>query len=581
MRIVLQIVTKPNSNSSTLAAASILIAMLLISACQRSQPSATQIQSFIEGYQIAHDYKVGSMDYDVSPENNGESGTIRVSGKLELREPLYVEDLGAKAFRKRVATMLRRNRFSEREINHEIYDRVIRATARVAGRDNEYHTFLKEEYAPGYAINFSADLRYTQSSRGYKLDGLVNHPKLQGSRMVKFTNPIVDDTKLVERAVKAVLDEQARYREMMKASSAVLNRLWDAEHGLVVWNRKLPYLGNENLSPIELNQLQEFREWRGVYRISNIKPIQFNTPHASNFFELGRYTTEGVATCLRQTGFARELSYPKSRFEEYCEFGEQYPVQVHVASVLNKTNEFEASVEFKIGEVSSGEMIFAAPYFQREDNEVGRYSDQLRLIFLTNPFDLQAHNRPAFQVVSASSNDDELLRLQYTGSTDYAAADADQALAESSATPTSTVIHAVASEASSTEERNPNADQALEPDTPEASNAPLTQVELVKAIQLELKRLKIYSARIDGIAGEQTFWAMGYVQKQLGVSNIAKPSQEFLELLRNTPVTAIPAPAEPYAAKAPEPEQEKKKKTLGSWFSGLFKKKDKSKDASE
>ncbi|GGZ95971.1 hypothetical protein GCM10008090_00190 [Arenicella chitinivorans] len=577
MRSVLLIVTNSNLNSPIFALALFLFAALFLSSCQRSQPSPAQIQSYVEGYQVAHDFKVASMDYDVSPEGDGGSGTIRVSGKLELREPLYVEDLGSKNFRKRVATMLRRNRFSEREINHEIYDRVIRATARVPGRENEYYTFLKQEYAPGYAINFSADLRYTQSSDGYVLDGLVNHPKLQGSRMVKFTNPIVDDTKLVERAVKAVLDEQARYREMMKASSAVLNQLWDAEHGLIVWNRKLPYLGNENLSAVELTQLQEFREWRGVYRISNIKPVQFNTPHASNFFELGSYTTEGVATCLRQTGFARELTYPKSRFEEYCEFGEQYPVEVHVASLLNKTNEFEASVAFKIGDLSSGELTFSDPYFQHEDNDVGRYSDQLRVVFLESPFDLRAHNRPAFQVVSVADSDDALLRLQYTGSTDYAAADADRALAESPliAATSSAIVDAGTQDMTSQNDNDSPTAQAPSLDDSERSNAPLTQIELVKAIQLELKRLKIYNARIDGIAGEQTFWAMGYVQKQLGVRNIAKPSQAFLELLQATPVTAIPAPAEPYKAKAREPE---KKKTLGNWFSGLFKKKDKTKD---
>lgn len=560
-----------------------LVSALHLSACGRSQPTDVEIQAYIENYQVTHDYKVALMDYDVEPSQSGDSGSIRVSGKLELRHPLYIEDLGNTEFRERVEKVLRRNRFSEREINHEIYDRVIRAMARIEGRENEYYTFLKEEYAPGYMINFSADLIYSKGANGYVLDGLVNHPKLQGSRLVKFTNPVVDDTKLVDKAVEAVLAEQARYHELMKASSAVLTKLWDNEHGLVVWNRKVPYLGDENLSASERAQLQEYTDWRGVYRISNIKPVQFNTPHASNFFELGSYTTDGIATCLRPTGFARELKHSKANFEHYCEFGKQYPIKVLLASLLNETNEFDALVEFEIGGASTGELIFQESYFQREENELARYSDRQRVVFLEQPFDLASHNRPAFRLVKSSDNKEELLRLEYTGATDYVAAglgeipqeelidvsSLSQAVDETSSDAVQLSVAPTVGENNAESNKNKAIDSA----------PPSAETEMVKAIQTELKRLNVYTAEIDGIAGEQTYWAMDYVKKQLGDNSAVRPSQALLTQLKDTPDTAImtPTEAERLAAEQSQEaiaEQPKKKKTLGGWFSGLFKKKD-------
>jgi hypothetical protein len=502
----------------------------------------SQIQEYIENYQIAHDYSVTSMNYEIEPSQQGEFGSIQVSGKLELREPLYVEDLGNSSFRKSVAKMLRRNRFSEREINHEIYDRVIRAAARVPNSENEYFTFLKEEHAPGFAINFSADLIYKKGNEGFMLDGPVRHPKLLGARIIKFANPVVDDTILVEGAVKRVLAEQLRYREMMKDSSALLSRFWDNDFGVVVWNRKVPYLGNENLSNSESMQLDEFSDWRGVFRISNIKPVQYRTPHASNFFELGRYSTEGVATCLRQTGFIDDLTFTKSNFDQYCEFGKQYPVRVEMESALNETNQFVASVKFEINGVNSGELIYDSGHFQREHNELARYSDQQRVVVLDQPFTLKAHNRPVFNLIKSAENKSEQLRLEYTGATDYGLARLgslkvpDRVLMEA-AEADRPIVKVVINEPANADKSESEA---------KLTSTPLTKQELVKAIQLELKRFNVYDAKVDGIAGEYTFWGMTYAQKQLGKGDFTKPSEEFLTVLRSTPDGVIKPPTTPF-----------------------------------
>lgn len=574
-----------------------------LSACERSKPSVSQIQEYIENYQIAHDYSVASMNYEIEPGQGDELGSIQVSGKLVLREPLYVEDLGNSSFRKSVAKMLRRNRFSEREINHEIYDRVIRASARVQNSENDYYTFLKEEHAPGFTINFSADLIYKKGIDGFMLDGAVRHQKLLGARIIKFTNPVTDDTKLVEGAVKRVLAEQLRYREMMKDSSALLSRFWDNDFGVVVWNRKVPYLGNENLSPSESMQLAEFSDWRGVFRISNIKPVQYRTPHASNFFELGTYTTEGVATCLRQTGFIDELTFAKSSFDQYCEFGKQYPVQVEMASMLNETNDYIASIEFEINGVSSGELVYDSSHFHRERNELARYSDRQRVVILDKPFVIKAHNRPVFNLVKSAENETGQLRLEYTDVTDYELARFDSVNVPDQQVVVTAKLEKPIVETGLTEVGEKMPDETVQSNSAEAdndksdasiTNSPLTKKELVKAIQLELKRFNVYNAKVDGIAGEYTFWSMSYVQKQLGKGNFTKPSEEFLAVLRATPDDAIKPPATPYRpiVKQQAPKPKAKSGTLAGkalkgtgraigngarWVGGLFSSKERKK----
>lgn len=599
----------------------LLAITVLLSACSRSEPSASQIQAYIENYQIAHDYHVVSMAYDVEPKQRGESGSIQVSGKLELREPLYVEDLGNKAFRKSVAKLLRRNRFSEREINHEIYDRVIRSVARVSESEHEYYTFLKQEQAPGYAINFSADLKYKKGVDGFMLDGPVRHPKLTGARIIKFANPVVDSSQLVEKAVRDVLAEQIRYREMMKESSAILSRFWDNDYGLLIWNRKVPYLGNENLSPNERAQLNEFSAWRGVFRVSNIKPVQYRTPHASNFFELGSYTTTGVATCLRPTGFIDELQFAKSKFDHYCEFGKQYPVKVELASVLSDTNQFLSSVKFEINGVSSGELVYDSDYFKREHNELARYSDQQRVVILDQPFDIKAHSRPVFNLVKSDQGESGKLRLEYSGASDYqlarfdtlsdtksseegeivivsnddgidsdATSDSRDATSDSrkaSATQKSITTNSQGGELSDNDATvHTSVNESAEPTSEEKSIAkPLTKKELVKAIQIELKRLNVYDSSIDGVAGEHTFWSMAYVEKQIDKGSFSKPSTEFLAVLVGTPESAIELPANGYRQVVAKPAAKSEKRTVAgkalkstgraldnaaNWVGGLF-----------
>ncbi len=585
----------------------------LISACNRSEPSTSQIQAYIENYQIAHDYHVVSMTYDVEPKQRGESGSIQVSGKLEIREPLYVEDLGNKAFRKSVAKLLRRNRFSEREINHEIYDRVIRSAARVPNSENEYYTFLKQEQAPGYAINFSADLKYKKGVDGFMLDGSVRHPKLTGARIIKFANPVVDSSQLVEKAVRDVLAEQIRYREMMKESSAILSRFWDNDYGLLIWNRKVPYLGNENLSSNERAQLNEFSDWRGVFRVSNIKPVQYRTPHASNFFELGSYITEGVATCLRPTGFIDELQFAKSKFDHYCEFGKQYPVKVELASMLSDTNQFISSVKFEVNGVSSGELVYDSHHFKREHNELARYSDQQRVVILDQPFDIKAHSRPVFNLVKSDQGDSDELRLEYNGKSDYRLAGFDKlgvtnnnqqgeivivgkesgiesdAISRSlntGSTQKSGTANLQGSDSSDIDSTvNSSISEVAAPSPEEEIAKPLTKKELVKAIQIELKRLKVYGSSIDGIAGEHTFWSMDYVEKQIDRGSFSKPSAEFLAVLVDTPESAIKPPANADRQLAAKPVAKPEKQTVAgkalkgtgraldnaaNWVGGLF-----------
>jgi len=175
-----------------------------------------EIKEYIENYQIMNDLKVDSMTYHIEAEKDNQVGSIQVSGQLELMESLYLEDEGNRSFRNNVAKMMRRNRFSDREINHDIYDRIVRASARVPGDENEYYTFLKIEHESGLAINFSATLFYKKGNDGFILDGPVRLAKLLGTHISKFSNPVIDDAKLVQKAVENVLSEQIRYRELMK-----------------------------------------------------------------------------------------------------------------------------------------------------------------------------------------------------------------------------------------------------------------------------------------------------------------------------------------------------------------------------
>jgi hypothetical protein len=528
--------------------------VLLLSGCGKSEPSSEDIKNYIENYQIVHGLKVASMTYNTKVEQESQPGTIQVSGKFELVEPLYVEDEGSRIFRKNVAEALLRNGFSEREINHDIYSRVVQATTRVPD-ENEYYTFLKIEHEPGFEINFSANLSYRSDGDGYLIEGPVKHPKLLGAGVEKFSNPALDSLDLVQKAVENVLSEQARYRGLMKQSRALLTQVWDNDFGMVIWNRKTPYLGNENLSIDEKIQLNEFRLWRGVYHISNIKPVQYRTPHSSNFFELGSYTTEGIATCLRQTGFTQELTFLKSKFEQYCEFGKQYPVRIKLSSVLDKTNVFVAKALFEVNGVSSQELIHDSVQFSRERNELARFSDQQRLSILKQSFNINHHNRSVFTTIASSSSKLEQIDLRYTGPSDYVSAglfdesevgvtvNADGQLLASEL-----INGEIADNTASLELRSSEGtgDQIGTSASLEDDAKAKAETELVKAIQQELKRLGVYESRIDGIAGSYTYWGMAHVQKQLGKNNLSKVSIEFLTVLRDTPENSIELPTEPY-----------------------------------
>jgi len=598
----------------------LLCCSVLLSACSKSQPSTSEIKQYIENYQVVHNLKVASMDYEIKQNKDGKSGTIQASGRLSLAEALYVEDKSNQVFRKDVAEALRRNRFSEREINHDIYNRVIQATTRVPGDKNEYYTFLKVEYEPGLEINFSAELTYQVDSDGIKIDGKVRHANLLGSRVDEFSNPILDDSELVKKALTNVLAEQARYRELMEDSRTLLTRLWDNDHGLVLWNRKTSYLGNENLSKTELSQLSEFKDWRGVYHISNIRAIEYRTPHASNFFELGTYITEGIATCLRQTGFTEGLTYLKSQFNQYCEFGKQYPIQIKLSSTLNQTNDFVAKAMFVVGGVNSGELSYGDKGFNKEHNELARYSDQLKLVILNDAFDIKHHNQPVFSTAKVASGKPERLRLQYTGDSDYQLAGlnenqtADDQIADNTQPseqekPEQQAIVDARPDASNNV--NPSSSAQDDNDTPasativasvekdtKASTEIINQQaakeaaekELVKSIQIELKRLGLYNSTIDGIAGRYTHWAIRSAQKQLNKGNVKRISNEFLDVLRVTSTASIKSPSKPYqpvsvASVSAKNEQEKKPKgTLAGqafrWVGKQFgKKKDQPQDS--
>ncbi|MBL4672559.1 MAG: peptidoglycan-binding protein [Arenicella sp.] len=545
----------------------LLIYAVLLSSCNRSEPNISQIKDYIENYHVAHDYLVASMEYEVVEGQGGQFGSIRVYGQLELREPMYVEDVGYHTFRQNVADALARNRFSEREINHDIYDRVIRASARMPNSDSDYFTFLKVEHERGFEINFSADLTYKISNDGFVLDGPLRHALLLGNPMAKFSNPVVDDSELVNQAVKNVLSEQTRYSELMKESRALLTQLWDNDFGFVIWNRKLPYLGSENLDSNEQSQLTEFKDWRGVYHISNVKPVQFRTPRASNFFELGFYTTEGIATCLRQTGFIDELIFLKSRFDQYCEFGKQYPVFIKLGSTLDETNAFIASVQFEVNGVNSGELLNNSSEYRREHNELARYSDQKFVTMLRKGFDITQHVQAVFALADYPPKETERLSLSYNVASSFDPVDVNKGLAEHNVADIRSIneIGALDSDAKASLDVSSTGPQTEEIDSAETL--------MVKAIQTELKRLGVYSLRIDGIAGEYTYWGMKHVQERLGRTDMKIPSSEFLVLLRESPIDSIEPPE---AAFEPSKPEQKKKTLIGNafrWVGNQFKKK--------
>jgi len=582
---------------------------LFLAACDSSKPNSTQIKEYIENYQVVNKLNVADMDYKVTPSKDGDQGTIQVSGQLELAESLYKEDKGSQIFRKNVNEVLRRNRFSEREIKHDIYQRVIQASTRVPNDESNYFTFLKLEHEAGLKINFSADLSYQKVADHFKLDGPVRLAQLLGARANEFSNPVLDDSELVKTAVENVLMEQTRYRELMEQSRTLLTRLWDNDFGLLLWNRKVPYLGNENLTKEELSQLSEFKDWRGVYHISNIKPIEYRTPHASNFFELGSYTTDGIATCLRQTGFANELTFLKSQFEQYCEFGKQYPVTIQLSSMLNEVNQFVAKAEFIVNGVSSGELAYGSKGFGKEQNELARYSDQQQLVILNESFDLAQHNQPVFSAVAARGGQAEHLRLQYTGKSNYAqlhsnidkVSDVVANNVEPITEPELIVdSDSVINNYVETNVGDPTLDQtaqasqeleaAADAEIAEQEAKAAAEKELVKSIQLELKRLGLYESSIDGLAGRYTYWAIDQAQQQLNTADIKAISPEFLAILNATSTDSITQPEQPYqpvstattvASEESEPQTKKKGTLAGQafrWFGRQFSKK---KDQSE
>lgn len=544
----------------------LLICAVLLSSCNRGEPSVTQIKEYIENYHAAHDYLVSSIEYDVVRDQGGQFGSIKVYGQLELREPMYVEDVGNQNFRQNVADALARNRFSEREIDHDIYDRVIRASTRIPNSESEYYTFLKVEHESGLEINFSGDLTYQTNDGGFVLGGPLRHAILLGKPIGEFSNPVVDDFELVNRAVKNVLSEQTRYTELMKESRALLTQLWDNDFGFIIWNRKVPYLGNENLDSDERLQLAEFSDWRGVYHISNVKPVQFRTPRASNFFELGFYTTEGIATCLRQTGFIDELVFLKSRFNQYCEFGKQYPVLVKLGSTLDETNAFVASVQFEVNGVSSGDLLHDSSAYRQEHNELARYSDQTLVAMLTENFDITQHAQAVFVLADSTPKKTERLSLTYKKAAGFDPVrfnkeSDDQNIADTLSVDESDAFNSSAEVSLDVGNTEPTIEEADSPET-----------LMIKAIQTELTRLGVYSSRIDGIAGEYTYWGMSYVQNQLGHTEIETPSDEFLVLLRE--VESIETPETVFEPSKPE---EKKKTLLGNafrWVGSKFKKKE-------
>lgn len=546
---------------------------VLLSSCNRAEPSVTQIKEYIENYHAAHDYLVSAIEYEVVRDKGGQFGSIKVYGQLELREPMYVEEVGNQTFRQNVADALARNRFSEREIEHDIYDRVIRASTRIPNSDSEYYTFLKVEHESGLEINFSGDLTYHKNGEGFVLGGPLRHAILLGKPIGEFSNPVVDDFEVVNQAVKNVLTEQARYTELMKESRALLTQLWDNDFGFIVWNRKVPYLGNENLDSDERSQLAEFSDWRGVYHISNVKPVQFRTPRASNFFELGFYTTEGIATCLRQTGFIDELIFLKSSFDQYCEFGKQYPVFVKLGSTLDETNAFVASVQFEVNGVSSGDLLHDTSAYKQEHNELARYSDQTLVAMMTEDFDITQHAQAVFVLADDLPKKTERLSLTYKNVAGFDPANfnndsKERILAD---TPTDEETDTFSSPTEVPSDVSNSESRLEEVETPESL--------MVKAIQTELTRLGVYSSRIDGIAGEFTYWGMAYVQKQLGHTDIKIPSNKFLVLLRDVPTNSIAAPETAFEPSKPEESQtEEKKKTLVGnafrWIGSKFKKKE-------
>jgi hypothetical protein len=117
---------------------------------------------------------------------------------------------------------------------------------------------------------------------------------------------------------------------------------------------------------------------------------------------------------------------------------------------------------------------------------------------------------------------------------------------------------------------------------PEEVDSPETV--MIKAIQTELKRLGVYGSRIDGIAGEYTYWGMMHVQKQLDRTDMKIPSSEFLVLLRDVSNDSIAPPETAFQSTEPqsnEPQsnkpEEKKKTLVGNafrWFGSQFKKKE-------
>ena len=515
-------------NNPSLAFLTSAILLLALAGCEQNKPGQDQIEEYIESYQIVNQYKVKSIDYDVVPDDNRQSGKIHASGQLELSEALYVEDPTNAIFRDNVAKMLRRNRFSEREISHDIYDRVIRASTRVPESDNQYYAFLKKEHDPGLAINFSASLSYHKTNNGFVIDGRVGHAKLAGHPLSSFTYPVVDDSGLVVRAVKNALAERTKYQDLMKQSKSLLKQLWDNDHGFLLWSRKTPYAGTDNLSDFERRQLAELSEWRGIYHISHVKPVEFRKPRAANFFELGEYTTEGIATCLMQTGFAPTLKFSKANFDQYCEHGKQYLVTITLNSNLNEQNLFLTSVSFKVNDVQSAEYWHDATGFKFEENKFAKFSDQQRLELLTEPFNLSDHVKPTLQEADGQSGANWLVLDYGVGESLKDSATASASSEQETNTP-----------AGETDAQKADADGNM---NYEDAAVKMTAVQLTKAVQVELQRLNIYRSSIDGIAGKATVWSINYFQKQKGVAPTGRPSEDLLVMLRATPADSIRQP---------------------------------------
>jgi len=460
----------------------IFLVLQMPSGCSAPSPNRSQIVDYIEDYQSSMPLVVEELSIKKIPNKQDAGGALHVFGKLKLSETLYVKDSEMSEFKKRFARQLRDSHFSEQEITHPHYQRILRSSIRPLDQQSGIFDLLKVARAKGALVNFSAKLSYQSKNQGFTIDGHVRRPRLEGRVISTFSNPVIVSTAMVDAAVQNALMSRSELQKKSDQVRAQVKRLWLADYGINVVG-----VHKSKGEPSTVDPLRS-----SILHLQNVEPIELSTQYAREVFKLGVHTTSGRATCLRTTLFKQDRHGGKLS----CARGQQIPVSIVVNSELNAVGEFVTLARLRpIREIANGLVGEFESWDLNLNPDALQADESYTVHYLAEPFALEDYNQ---RVVVAKAS-------------------------PKSATPKSNL------------EPKPKSKLVLKPKLEEK----LTGAKLISGIQLELIRLKIYRLVADGVNGPETRRSIRHFQskKNLAVDGLA--SQSLLTDLRATPTGSI------------------------------------------